>query len=127
MFKGINVVSIPVPDLDEARRFYRDTLGLGEPIYDLPDAGWIEFGSGGPSGNIAVTKAEDGWRPSAGTTLVLNVEDCEASWVELRRRGVSCEDPEVFPGYVTFCSFYDPFGNRLQMCGPAPDAQDETP
>lgn len=122
MFRGINVVSIPVPDLDEARRFYRDTLGLGEPIYDLPDAGWVEFGSGGPSGNIAVTRAEEGWRPSVGTTLVLDVEDCEASWEELSRRGVKCEDPEVFPGYVTFCSFYDPFGNRLQMCSPAPDA-----
>lgn len=122
MFRGINVVSIPVPDLDEARRFYRDTLGLGEPIYDLPDAGWVEFGSGGPSGNIAVTRAEDGWRPAVGTTIVLDVEDCEASWEELRRRGVKCEDPEVFPWYVTFCSFYDPFGNRLQMCSPAPDA-----
>jgi hypothetical protein len=55
-----HVVSISVPDLDEAKRFYRDVLGLGAPIYDLPDAGWIEFSSGGPSGNIAVTKAEDG-------------------------------------------------------------------
>ena len=35
-------------------------------------------------------------------------------------RGVRCDDPVVFPGYVTFCSFYDPFGNRLQMCSPAP-------
>ena len=41
---------------------------------------------------------------------------CEAP----RARGVRCDDPVVFPGYVTYCSFYDPFGNRLQMCGPAP-------
>lgn len=119
MFKGINVVFISVSDLDEARRFYRDVLGLGEPIYDLPDAGWIEFGTGASCGNLAVTKAEGEWKPSKGTTVVLSVDDCRASWRELKQRGVRCEDPETFPGYVTFCSFYDPFGNRLQMCSPA--------
>lgn len=122
MFKGINVVSIVVPDLDEARHFYRDVLGLGEPIHDLPDAGWIEFRCGSSAGNLAVTTAEEALVPSTTTTIVLNVDDCEVSSVELRRRGVRCDDPQVFPGYVTFCSFYDPFGNRLQMCSPAPDS-----
>jgi predicted enzyme related to lactoylglutathione lyase len=120
VFKGINVVSISVSDLDQARQFYRDVLGLGEPIYDLPDAGWIEFESGSPSGNIAVTKAGPDWQPNTGTTIVFNVEDCNTACTELRRRGVQCEDLVVFPGYVIYCSFYDPFGNRLQMCSPAP-------
>ncbi len=123
IFKGINVVSISVPDLDKAREFYRDVLGLGEPIYDLPDAGWIEFGSGSPFGNIAVTKVEPAWQPSTGTTIVFNVEDCHTACQELRQHGVRCEDPVVFPGYVTYCSFYDPFGNRLQMCSLAPSEE----
>jgi catechol 2,3-dioxygenase-like lactoylglutathione lyase family enzyme len=126
IFKGINVVSISVPNLDEARRFYRDIFGLGEPLYDLPDAGWIEFGSGDTFGNIAVTKADADWKPSTGTTVVLNVNDCHIACAELRQRGVRCEDPVVFPGFVTFCNFYDPFGNRLQMCSRAPDAQDSS-
>lgn len=120
LFNGINVVSIAVPDLEEGRAFYRDVLGLGAPVYDLPEAGWIEFESGSPAGNLAITLAEAGWQPGTGTTIVLNVEDCHSACAELRRRGVRCEDPVVFPGYVTFCSFYDPFGNRLQMCSPAP-------
>jgi predicted enzyme related to lactoylglutathione lyase len=119
LFKGINVVSIQVPDLDQARMFYRDVLSLGEPIYDIPDAGWIEFGSGADNANIAITKAEEGWKPTAGVTIVLNVDDCHAAFAELRKRGVKCDEPETFPGYVTFCSFYDPFGNRIQMCSPA--------
>jgi hypothetical protein len=61
-----------------------------------------------------------GLAPSFGTTVVLNVQDCHAACAELRRRGVRCDDPQVFPGFVTFASFYDPFGNRLQMCSPAP-------
>lgn len=122
LFTGINVVSIAVPDLDAAREFYGTTLGLGTPEYDLPDAGWIEFRTGAPGGNLAVTRAEPGWRPSTGTTLVLNTDDCFAACAALRARGVACDDPVVFPGYVTFCSIHDPFGNRLQMCSPAPAA-----
>ena len=121
VFRGINVVSLSVPDLDRAREFYRDVLGLGAPVYDLPDAGWIEFATGGP-GNLALTTAPRGWSPSEGTTVVLDTADCDAASAALRARGVRCDDPVVFPGYVTYCNFYDPFGNRLQMCGPAPAA-----
>jgi predicted enzyme related to lactoylglutathione lyase len=120
IFQGINVVSLSVTDLDRARKFYRDTLGLGEPLYDLPEAGWIEFSTGTASGNLSVIRAEPGFSPSSATTVVLNVEDCHAAVTELRRRGVVCDEPVVFPGYVTYASFYDPFGNRLQMCSPAP-------
>ena len=123
LFRGINVVSIAVPDLAQARAFYADVLGLGAPLYDLPEAGWIEFGTGADGGNLALTAAEPGWHPSTGTTIILNTADCHASCAELRTRGVRCDDPVVFPGYVTWCSFYDPFGNRLQMCSPAPPAE----
>lgn len=119
LFKGINVVSISVTDLDQARTFYRDTLSLGAPVFDLPDEGWIEFPTGAGSGNLSVTLAQPGWRPSNGTTLVLDVEDCAAAVEELRRRGVRCDDAQTFDSFVTFASFYDPFGNRLQMCSPA--------
>jgi predicted enzyme related to lactoylglutathione lyase len=120
-FHGINVVSISVPDLDVARVFYRDVLGLGDPRYDLPEIGWIEFGSGAPHGNLAVTPAEPGWQPSHATTVVLNTPDCQATRAGLVARGVRCDEPQLVPGYVVFCSFYDPFGNRLQMVSPAPE------
>ena len=119
LFSGINVVSIAVPDLAGAKEFYGTVLDLGEPLYDLPDAGWIEFGTGGP-GNLSVTTAPDGWAPSESVTVVLNVADCREAWQTLRERGVCCDDPVDFPGFVTFCSIYDPFGNRLQMCSPLP-------
>lgn len=118
IFQGINVVSIAVPDLARAKAFYEDDLGLGAPVYDLPEAGWIEFATGG-AGNLALTQTGQDWRPSEGTTIVLNVADCEAAVRSLRARGIRCDDAQTFPGFVTFASFYDPFGNRLQMCSPA--------
>jgi predicted enzyme related to lactoylglutathione lyase len=121
LFQGINVVSVAVPDLQRGRAFYRDVLGLGPPLYDLPEAGWIEFATGAPAGNLALIPAAPEWAPSTGTTIVLNTPDCHMSRAALRERGVPCDEPVVFPGYVTYCSFYDPFGNRLQMCSPAPE------
>ncbi|MGE0281591.1 MAG: VOC family protein [Rhizobiaceae bacterium] len=121
LFRGINVVSISVPDLIAAKAFYEETLGLGAPLYDLPEAGWIEFSAGrSGGGNLSLVQAGVDWRPSTGTTVVLDVEDCQAAVEELRQRGVTCEDAQVFPGFVVFASFFDPFGNRLQMCSPAP-------
>jgi len=67
-----------------------------------------------------VTSAPNGWAPSEGITAVLNVADCREAWRIPRERGVRCDDRVDFPGFVTFCSFYDPFGNRLQMCSPLP-------
>lgn len=40
LFQGINVVSLSVPDLDAAREFYGQVLGLGTPVYDMPEIGW---------------------------------------------------------------------------------------
>lgn len=120
LFKGINVVSIAVPDLAVARDFYANKLGFGEPLYDMSEMGWIEFGTGG-AGDISVTTAEEGWQPHHDTTVVLTTDDAHKTCAELRARGVRCDEPVGIPGVVTYCSFYDPFGNRLQMAGPPPE------
>jgi predicted enzyme related to lactoylglutathione lyase len=119
VFEGINVVSIPVSDLALAMNFYGEILELGDPIYDLPDDGWIEFGSGGEGGNVAVTTADAEQAGRTGVTIVFNVSDCASAVARLRARGVRCDDPVTFPGFVVFANFYDPFGNRLQMASPA--------
>lgn len=121
-FQGINVVSLTVPDLAAGRAFYETTLGLGKPVYDLPDAGWIEFSTGSDSGNLSITLGDKDKALAQSMTIVLNTADCHATYEALKARGVRCDEPVVFPGFVTFCSFYDPFGNKLQMCSPAPAA-----
>jgi predicted enzyme related to lactoylglutathione lyase len=116
IFHGINVVSIAVPDLEQAREFYSRVLELGEPVFDIPEAGWVEFATGAGSGNLSITT--EGWDASirSRTTVVLNTQDCREACETLRARGVRCDDPVEFSGYVVFCNVYDPFGNRLQMC-----------
>jgi catechol 2,3-dioxygenase-like lactoylglutathione lyase family enzyme len=120
IFCGVNVVSIAVPDLQAARDFYQNTLGLGEPVHDLPEAGWIEFATGGKGGNLSITT--EGYKESSEqrTTIVLETRDCKEAYEILKRKGVRCEEPVVFPGFVVFCTFYDPFGNKLQCAARRP-------
>lgn len=120
LFSGINVVSLTVPDLAAAKNFYGDVLGLGGPAYDYPDYGWIEFSTGAAGGHLAIVPSEGPFVPSLSTTVVLNVEDCTAVVAELRSRGVRCDEPVGIPGMVTYANFYDPFGNRLQICSAPP-------
>lgn len=119
IFRGVNVVSIAVPDLQEAKAFYKDILGLGEPVYDLPDAGWIEFSVGTSGCNLSITTEGYEAVGAQRTTIVLDTDDCRAAHKKLTALGVRCEAPVEFTGYVVYCTFYDPFGNRLQMSSPA--------
>ena len=50
--------------------------------------------------------------------MALDTPDCHAPCAALRASGARCDDPVAFPGFVTYCGFFDPIGNRLQMCGP---------
>ncbi len=116
---SVSVVSLSVRDLGRARRFYGEILGLGEPWFDDEALGWIEWGERGRDGNLAVTPAHAETQPGGGTTPVLHTEDCHTLYAELQRRGVRCEPPVEVPGLLTYCTFYDPDGNRLQaLSGP---------
>ena len=110
---------IPVTDLAVAKSFYGEILELGKPVYDLPVAGLIEFSSGRSGGNIAVTEADAESVGQPGVAIVFDVQDCSASVEHVRAKGVRRDNPVMFPGFVVFASFDDPFGCRLQMASPA--------
>jgi predicted enzyme related to lactoylglutathione lyase len=120
LFKGINVVSITVRDLAKAKALYSEVLGFGAPTHDIPEAGWIEWASGN-NAHFSITPAEGAFTPSHATTIVFNVDDCYTVVAELRKRGVKCDDPVGIPKMVTYASFYDPDGNRLQMASAPPE------
>ena len=116
---AVSVVSLTVRDLDASRHFYAETLGLGEPWFEDHAMGWVEWGKDGAKGNLAITTSREGAQPGGGTTPVLDTEDCQALVAVLRDRGVRCEDPVAVDGLLTYCTFYDLDGNRLQaLSGP---------
>jgi catechol 2,3-dioxygenase-like lactoylglutathione lyase family enzyme len=95
---------LPARDLERAKAFYRDKLGL-EPVEERPGGARYRCGNsyfalfqsaGAPSG----THTQMGWE----------VKDIEATVAELRRRGVVFEEYDL-PGFKTVNGIADIAGN----------------
>ncbi|MEU0244762.1 VOC family protein [Streptomyces sp. NPDC006235] len=85
---------LPAQDLDRARRFYAEKLGL-EPVDERP--GGLLYRCGGAE--FALFRSA-GVSPGTFTQMALEVDDIEAVVVELKRRGVVFEEVDV-PGLRT--------------------------
>lgn len=110
---------LPVRDMDRARRFYEDTLGL-EPRGFAADGNYL-FGCGGDA-QIALIPKPEGTKAEH-TALSFEVKDIEKVIAQLKSRGVLFEDYD-FPNLKTVnhvcvlgsdkaAWFRDPEGNYL--------------
>ncbi|MEU1402455.1 VOC family protein [Streptomyces sp. NPDC005728] len=92
--RGRVATRLPAQDLDRARRFYTEVLGL-EPVDERP--GGLLYRCGGT--DFAVFRSA-GASPGTFTQMAWEVEDIEAVVAELRRRGVVFEEIDQ-PGFHT--------------------------
>ena len=95
---------LPAKDLDRARRFYSEKLGL-EPVDERP-GGLLYRGA---SGEFAVLQSA-GESPGTFTQMGWEVDDIEAAVAELRARGVEFEEVDV-PGLETVDGIAEVEGN----------------
>src|SRR3954452_7466463 len=86
---------LPAQDLDRARRFYADKLGL-EPVEERP--GGLLYRPGG--GAAFALFASAGASPGTFTQMGFEVDDLDAVVRVLRERGVVFEDVDI-PGLET--------------------------
>ena len=115
-FKKVEVAYVYVRDWESAKKFYNEILNW--PIaYSDDEMGWVEYGVDSET-HFSISRWDDkDTLPSRGlgTTIVFTVENAQATTDLLRSKGVRCDDPVTIPGVVTFGTFYDPEGNRLQF------------
>ena len=99
-----------VRDLDESRRFYRETLGFEETAVDF-DERWSHLRHGVMEIGIAEgTPAEDG------PVAHVDVDDVKAEADRLRAAGVNVGVVVEIPqGVMRLLDVYDPDGNRIQL------------
>jgi catechol 2,3-dioxygenase-like lactoylglutathione lyase family enzyme len=95
---------LPAQDLDRARRFYADTLGL-EPSDERPGGLLYRLAQG----EFALY-ASAGASPGTFTQIALEVDDLESVVAELKRRGVVFEEVDV-PGLQTVDGIAEVEGN----------------
>jgi len=120
LFKNVQVVSLAVRDWEQAKTFYGEILGW--PVAFASDEfGWIEYGRENET-HVSISRW-DGPEPfpagQGSTTLVLTVEDAYEATRQLRAKGVRCDDAVTIPGMVSYGTFYDPEGNRIQFAAEA--------
>jgi predicted enzyme related to lactoylglutathione lyase len=115
MFKDVNVVSLYVKDWEGAKKFYSEILEWPVAYCD-DNFGWCEYGVDGAT-HVAISKwdSSDPLPAGNGVTIVFSVDDAVKMVELLRARGVKCEDAVVIPDVVTYGTFFDPEGNRLQF------------
>lgn len=114
--KGIQLTWIVVSSLDEAIKFYSETLGFTVKTIDK-NYGWVELS--GPSGSVlGLAQENPEMQTKAGTNAVVTmvVDDIQKGREELQKKGVNLigEIMEI-PGEVKLQSFLDKDGNHFQL------------
>jgi catechol 2,3-dioxygenase-like lactoylglutathione lyase family enzyme len=95
---------LPAQDLDRARRFYAEKLGL-EPAEERPGGLRYEVAAG-----EFVLFDSAGSSPGTFTQMAFDVDDLNAVVAELKRRGVTFEEVDV-PGLETVEGIAEVEGN----------------
>ena len=112
----LELVVVPVADVDRAKTFYVDQAGFNAD-HDFTVSDEVRFVQLTPPGSacsIAIGKGLSEAEPGSVQGLQLVVTDIEAARAELVQRGVEATDVEEFP-WGQFVFFNDPDGNRWSV------------
>ena len=109
----LELVAVPVSDVDRAKAFYVDKIGFN-PDHDhaiSDDLRFVQLTPPGSGCSIAIGKGLTEAKPGSVEGLQLVVRDIEAARAELASRGLDVGPIQDFP-WGRFIFFADPDGNR---------------
>ena len=106
-------IIISVADLDRARVFYRDTLGLGAPVVDSNH--WIEFQM--ENGLILGLRSQTKADKERGNTIMWVYYTTDFDGVKGRLQSANCEPFRISAPPVGLKAevYADPEGNRFTL------------
>ena len=111
--QGVDFIRVPVTDIEEAKRFYGQVLGLPDGPTQHED--WVEYQAGNLT--LAVMTPEthgEEFSPIPSGTLGLRVADVATAKASLEEAGVQVND--IWDsGVCNGASFRDPSGNMLTL------------
>jgi catechol 2,3-dioxygenase-like lactoylglutathione lyase family enzyme len=119
----LELVAVPVSDVDEALRFYTERAGfvLDHDHTVGDELRFVQLTPPGSACSIAIGKGLTD-KPIGSAALQVVVDDAKAARAELAGRGVDVSDVQVFP-WGSFVFFADPDGNAwsVQELPPRPE------
>jgi catechol 2,3-dioxygenase-like lactoylglutathione lyase family enzyme len=134
MLKQLTNVQVWVHDQDEALAFYTEKLGLElREDVTVPEMGnfrWLSVGVPGQA-DVAITlmavpgppvfdadtreKIMELMARGAASGLFFSTEDCQATYEELKSRGVEFQQEPTEQPYGIDAGFRDPSGNQMRV------------
>ena len=115
----LELVPIPVTDVDRAKAFYTDRLGFVADVDVRPADGVrvVQLTPPGSACSIGIGTGLAAYEAEPGTVrgLHLVVEDIEKSRAELLGRGVDVGEVQDVGGGVKYAGFTDPDGNSWTL------------
>lgn len=109
----LELVQVPVSDVDRAKAFYTEKAGFNaDHDHQVSDElRFVQLTPRGSAASIAIGTGLSGMPPGSVEGLQLVVSDIHAARAELADRGVDVSDVQTFP-WGSFVFFSDPDGNR---------------
>jgi predicted enzyme related to lactoylglutathione lyase len=115
----LELVPLPVADVDRSIAFYADTLGFTKDVDVQPAEGVrvVQLTAEGSGCSIGFGTGLEVYQGEPGSIrgLHLVVEDIEAARAELVSRGVEVSEVHDFGGGVKGAEFSDPDGNSFEL------------
>jgi predicted enzyme related to lactoylglutathione lyase len=112
----LELVAVPVADVDRAKRFYTEQVGFNadhdHQVSD--DLRFVQLTPPGSACSVALGTGVTDARPGSATGLQLVVSDIEAARTQLLDGGVEVSEVQDFP-WGRFVFFADPDGNRWSV------------
>jgi len=111
----LELVAVPVSDVDRAKAFYVDQVGfIADHDHTSDEIRFVQLTPPGSACSIALGTGIIDAAPGSVAGLQLVVADIEEARAELVERGVAASDVQDFP-WGRFVFFADPDGNRWSV------------
>ena len=119
MIFRLEMITVPVSDVDRAKAFYAEQLGftVQQDVHVDEHHRFVELLPPGSPCSIALTMGYIDAQPGSLSGVQVNVDDADAAQTFLRDRGVEVSDIETFP-WGRFCFFPAPDGNSWSVHEP---------
>ncbi len=117
----LELVAVPVSDVDRAKAFYTDQVGFNADHDHRVDDGlrFVQLTPPGSACSIAIGEGIVDTPPGSVKGLQMVVDDIHAAQAELSGRGVEVGEVQEFP-WGRFLFFTDPDGNGWSVQAIAP-------
>lgn len=131
--EGLEAVTVHIRDIQRARKFYSEVLGLKEVSY-IPAASRAAYAIPGTTALLTMHvqgEGEGGRDPGTVSGIIFSHHDPKAACSEIQKRGGAIVDePHTFQaaiGTVTLGVFSDPDGNQfvIRRVDPRPAARSD--